>query len=279
MALRRTNRCRLAGAVSLVLCLGFRPVQAQGGRTVVHFPLRLIDLSVMPDTLSGLQILMQPSIESKQRDEGLIWLRFHPDTVMDWINGASAALLVPVPNGPAEGIQWSRTLRPVGGQGGVSLGRVLKKGKLDKIRWLAIGDSATGWRTELRATEADSLLNLLLILGMQSRLDTTPAAPRDPRDVDVPVSVLSQPEPGYRGTNGRVVATYVVDEAGKADSASFVAMLASSPELVAQAWDMLRASRFRPAILGGKPVRQLVRQVITWKPYRSPETGTADRGR
>jgi hypothetical protein len=271
MGRRAASPSRLLGLLAVVV-LWPGAGSAQAARMVVHYPLRLIDLSIAPDTLSGLQILMQPSVESKQaRDGGLIWLRFHPDTVMEWINGAAAALQVPVPSGPAEGIQWARTLKPVGGQGGVSLGRVLKKGRLDKTRWLAIGDSATGWRTELTASQADSLLKLLLVLGSQSRLDTSSSAPRDKREVDVQVSVIHQPPPRHWGKNGRVVASYVVDEAGQADPASFVAMLASSPDLVAEAWDMLRASRFKPAVLNGRPVRQLVRQVIQWAPYRPPD--------
>lgn len=260
--MKKAGGCGLA----VLLWLVPRAVTAQGIRTVVHFPLRLIDLSVAPDTVSGLHILMQPSPRSEQaRDGKLIWLRFAPDTVMDWINSAAAALAVAVPNGPEEGIQWSRTLRPRGGQGGISMGRALRKGRLEKTRWLAIGDSAIGWRAELTGSEADSLLHLLMNLGLKSRLDTTPSGPRDFREVDVPVSVLYQPKPRW-GKASRVVATYVVDESGKADPASFLAILASDPGLIGEAWEVVKASRYTPAVQAGRPVRQLVQRVIRWTP-------------
>ena len=62
--------------------------------------------------------------------------------------------------------------------------------------------------------------------------------------------------------DAKVIVTYSVDEEGRADPASFVALLASSPELIPEVWDMLRASRFTPAVRAGKPVRQLVSQII-----------------
>ena len=64
-------------------------------------PLRLIDLSLSRGTLGGLQVLMQPTVQTKEdREGGLIWLRLHPDTVLTWLNSAAADLTVPVPNGP-----------------------------------------------------------------------------------------------------------------------------------------------------------------------------------
>lgn len=258
---------RVVAGVALAHTLGAGPLPAQGSRTVVNFPLHLIDLSLVSDTVHGVQILMQPSVQSKQsRDGGLIWLRFDPDTVLDWLNSAAAALAVPVPNGAVEGIQWSRTLTPLTVHGGLALGRERKKGKLEKTRWLAIGDSATGWKTEVTSAEADSLLRVLMTLGTQSRLDTTASVPLDERRVGVPVKIVFQPAPRFRGKTGRVVTTYVVDENGRADPGTFVALLASDPALIPDAWDMLRASRFEPARLEGKPVRQLVRQAIIWYP-------------
>ena len=257
----------LIAAAGAALCFGAGTAAAQSTRTVLHFPLRLIDLSLAADTLRGLQVLIEPSVQSKQaRDGWLAWLRLDPDTVLVWLNSAAAALQVSVPNAPADGIQWSRTLTPLGGRGGVSLGRQRKKGKLDQTRWLAIADSATGWRAELTGTEADSLLQLLLTIAVQARLDTSSAAPYDDYRVDVPVSVVHQPGPKYRGKPGRVVTSYVVDESGGVDSASLVVFLASDPALIPDAWGVLRASRFQPAQLNGKPVRQLVYQVLSWPP-------------
>lgn len=226
-----------------------------------------MDLSLAADTLSGVQILMQPSMRSKQgkESEGLVWLRFHPDTVLQWINGAALALRVPAPNAQADGIQWSRVLLPRGGNGAVAVGRERKKGKLQKGHWLAIADSTAGWRAEMDGEEADSLLKLLLLVGSQSRVDTTDAAVPEAYATDVPVSVIHQPSPkSIHNRVGRVVMTYVVQVDGTVEEGSVVAYLASDPALIPLAVEVLRRSRFNPARRGGLPVRQLVRQTMVW---------------
>ncbi len=254
--------------IGVAFCLA-GPAAAQAPRAIVGFPLRLMDLSFAADTIAGLHVLMQPSAGSKEGHdkEGLVWLRFDPDTVLEWLNSAAAALRVPVPDARADGIQWSRPLTPLNRHGALALGRERKKGKLQNTHWIAVADSSTGWRAELTGAEADSLLRLFLNLGTQSRFDTTSAAPYDETRVDSPVSVLHQPLPRYHGKAGRVVAQYVVGESGAADTASFVAFLASDRDLIPDAWEVLRRSRFRPALVRGKPVRQLVYQSIVWSDH------------
>lgn len=234
---------------------------------IFHLPLQLMDLSLAADTISGVQILMQPSMRSKQGKEskGLVWLRFHPDTLLEWINGAALALRVPAPNAQSDGIQWSRALPPRGGSGAVAVGRERKKGKLQKGHWLAIADSAAGWRAEMDSVAADSLLKLLLLVGSQSRVDTTDTAAPEAFETEVPASVLHQPTPkSIHHRAGRVVMTYVVQADGTVQEGSVVAYLVSDPALVPLAVEVLRRSRFNPARRGGRPVRQLVRQTMVW---------------
>ena len=150
-------------------------MSAQEIRTTYHLPLRLMDLSFTADTMSGVQVLMRPSARSKQSQEAnaLVSLRFHPDTVLEWINHAAMVLRVPAPNAQADGIQWSRALLPREGKGAIAVGRERRKGKLQKGHWLAIADSIAGWRAELGGADADSLLKLLMLVGIQSRVDST----------------------------------------------------------------------------------------------------------
>ena len=155
-------------------------VSAQEIRSTYRLSLRLMHLSFRADTVSGLQVLMRPSERSKQSKEALVSLRFHPDTVLEWINHAAVALRVLAPNAPADGIQWSRALLPREGKGAIAVGRERRKGKLQKGHWLAIADSTTGWRAEMDGADADSLLKLLLLAGSQSRVDTTGPAARKP---------------------------------------------------------------------------------------------------
>jgi hypothetical protein len=234
-----------------------------------QLPLRLMDLSFAADTSTGLHILMQPSVRSKQAQDpdGLVWLRFHPDTVLEWINGAAQALQVPAPNARADGIQWSRVLLPLGGRGAVSVGRERKQGKLQKGHWLAIADSLTGWRAEMDRQEADSLLKLLLAVGSRAYVATGEAAVLEAEAVDQQAAMIDQQTlpklPG--GRKGRVALSYVVGADGVVEPGTAVAYVVSDPDLAPLALVVVRSWRFNPARKGGLPVRQLVRQSIVWR--------------
>lgn len=226
-----------------------------------------MDVRLAADTASGVHILMQPSGRSKQGKEPntLVWLRFHPDTVLEWINGAAMALRVPAPSAQSDGIQWSRALSPREGNGAISVGRVRKKGKLQKGHWLAIADSTTGWRAEMDGAEADSLLTLLLLVGSRSRVDTSDASALEAFRTDEPAKIIHQPAPKrLPDGEGRVALAYVVNAEGHVEEGSMVAYLVSDAALVPLAVEILRGSRFLPAQRRGRPVRQLVRQTLVW---------------
>ena len=248
--------------VALLLLAGAAPLAGQ--RAIVHLPVRTADLTVASDTVSGLSLIMVPGVGTKQgkKDPAVIWLHFHPDSALDWINSAASALRVSIGADAAEGIQWSRTLLPRRGRGAIAMGRTRKKGELQKAHWLAISDSITGWQVELSAQQADSLLKLFLMLGSQSRVDTSSGQPADSAAVDVPVAILEQPSPRFLDLRqlGRVVAQYVVDATGRAEPESFVAFVATDPRLIQEFRRVVQNSRFRPAERGGRPVRQLVLQ-------------------
>jgi hypothetical protein len=262
---------RLGGKVArwqVVLCLiASSPLAvstAQQPSSIFPLPLELADLSIAADTISGVAVIMQPSVTTKQKKDGYVWLRFLPDSALEWINSAVAAIRTPVIGAQSEGIQWSRTLVPVNGRGAMALGRSRKKGNLQKTHWLAIADSATGWRFEMTGGQADSLLRLLLSAAAQSRIDTTNSAPLDESRTDVPVHIVHQPRLVPRERAGRVLAQWVVGVDGLMEPASFVAVLASDPALTSEALETVRGSRFRPAERGGKPVRQLMVRQFIW---------------
>lgn len=250
--------------VLLTLLLSAVAAAQSGSRPIFRLPLPLADVSVAADTVSGVAVIMLPSDASKQKRDGYVWLRFQPDSALEWINSAVAAISTPVTSAQSEGIQWSRTLLPGDGRGGMSLGRSRKKGSLQKTHWLAIADSVTGWRFELTGAEADSLLRLLLRAATLSRLDTTDSAPLDPFRTDVPARIDHQPRLAARGRGGRVLAQWVVGVDGRMEPGSFVAILGSDPGLTAEALENVERSQFRPAEHGGKPVRQLMVRLFRW---------------
>jgi len=115
----------------------------------------------------------------------------------------------------------------------------------------------------------------------------TSAAPGDPRmalgapafdggpigadAVDDPVTIIEQPEPRYpaalaaAGISGRVVLDYVVDTAGRAEPGSLRVVTSSHPAFEEAARASVLASRYQPARLRGRLVRQLVRQALSFR--------------
>lgn len=241
------------------------PLLSQPAARPTRVRLRLVDLSLVPDTTYGLQLLLQPApgTVAEGTAGALVWLRFDPDTVFAWLNSAAAILQVPAPGGPVHAIQWSPTLRPLDRRGGFLLGRERSKGILRKARWLAVAaDSTPGWQAELAASEADSLLRLFLALAPHSRVDTSEVAVPDQAHVDEPVTILQQSHAPSGGARGSVAVQYVVDRDGRAEMESLSVLLASSDRLASDAREMIRTARFTPARKHGQPVRQLVQQLI-----------------
>ena len=114
-----------------------RGARAQPPPAGYRIEVELASLHVVADTLTGLSLLMLPRASSRAREpEGPVWLRLQPDSALEWINSAVAAIRTPIPGDQSEGIQWSRTLRPLRDSGAVALGRSRKKAS-----WSA----PTGW--------------------------------------------------------------------------------------------------------------------------------------
>lgn len=89
-------------------------------------------------------------------------------------------------------------------------------------------------------------------------------------DVEV-VAIAGTVRPRYpdmlrsSGTEGQVIAQFVVNEKGRADRKSFRVM-SSTHALFADAVERaLSQMRFKPAMIGGKPVSQLVQQLFVFK--------------
>ncbi len=65
---------------------------------------------------------------------------------------------------------------------------------------------------------------------------------------------------------GRVVARFVVDTAGAVELATIEVVSATQPPFGVAVRQALQAARFSPAVLGGRPVRQLVEMPFEFKP-------------
>jgi TonB family protein len=89
--------------------------------------------------------------------------------------------------------------------------------------------------------------------------------------VDESVEIVEQPEPRYpaslaaAGIEGRVELEYVVDTTGQVVPGSIRAVASTHPEFEAAARASVLATRYRPARLQGRLVRQLVRQALGFR--------------
>jgi TonB family protein len=97
------------------------------------------------------------------------------------------------------------------------------------------------------------------------------AAPFTAAAVDDPVGVIEQPVPRYpsvlaqAGITGRVELTYVVDTMGRAEPGSLHTLMSTHPAFDAAARASVLATRYKPARLHGRTVRQLVRQTLSFR--------------
>jgi TonB family protein len=89
-------------------------------------------------------------------------------------------------------------------------------------------------------------------------------------DVEV-VAVAGTIRPQYpemlrsSGTEGQVIAQFVVNEKGRADSDTFRVLSSTHPQFTAAVNRALPYMRFKPATIRGKPVSQLVQQLFVFK--------------
>ncbi len=88
--------------------------------------------------------------------------------------------------------------------------------------------------------------------------------------VDDPVELVSRVQPRYppvlqqAGVSGRVEVEYVVSTEGRAEPASFKILSSTNRQFEEPAREAILRAVFRPARVRGQPVRQLVRQAITF---------------
>ena len=105
---------------------------------------------------------------------------------------------------------------------------------------------------------ADSVFSVLEVDRMVERFDGS-AAPAYPPDLI------------QKGVEGMVQAIYVVDTTGRVDTASVEVVLSDDPKFTQSVREALDHMRFRPALRGGRPVRQRVQQKFRFEIQAPPE--------
>jgi protein TonB len=89
-------------------------------------------------------------------------------------------------------------------------------------------------------------------------------------DIEV-VAIAGSIRPQYpemlrsSGTEGQVIAQFIVNEKGRVDKESFKLVSSTHPMFTESVKRALPQMRFKPAKIGGKPVSQLVQQLFVFK--------------
>lgn len=108
------------------------------------------------------------------------------------------------------------------------------------------------------------------ISGMDPSPVSDPLQVLTAEQVDQPVSPIYQPSPRYpptlreMGVSGRVVVRYVVDTLGLVEPDSWMVVRTDAEGFAAAAREAVLRSRFAPARIRGRAVRQLVEQPIAF---------------
>jgi len=110
------------------------------------------------------------------------------------------------------------------------------------------------------ARPTDSVFTMLEVERMVERYESSAAPVYPPR-----LSAL--------GREGRVQATFVVDTTGRADMTSVQVLASDDPEFSESVRTALGEMRFRPAMRGGRAVRQLVEQRFNFRIAPAAQVG------
>jgi hypothetical protein len=250
------------------------PGSLQGQHAVLErqFPLPLMDIGIVADTLRGVQMAAAPSINSLQGNDKLkvIWLELRPDSLEEWLNVAAAYLETPPRPGEADGIRWAPALPARRSPGRITMGRSVRHNRFTNERYLALSDSQYAWRVPLSADTARQFLSLLLEASSLARLrDPSIDSLQDPMKHCVgPLTkprVISEPTPIWVGRPGRVILSVVLDSTGAPEMATFVAPLATDSTFREEARRVVSGSRFTPGSCDGHTLEVPVQQVLGWR--------------
>lgn len=254
-------------AAALMVSTGDRAQAQTTTEWPVTYALELVDISVRPTTSSGVQILVAPSLNSFQGADSVryVWLNLLPDSVMNWLSLASIALTSPLAPNSSKGIRWARPVETIDRKGTMTLGRDVSRKKLGWARWFVASDERESFRIELSGAEADSLIQLIFNAAAVAGYEPPAAAARGDNaapdeEADEPVVPIRQRVRGVPDVRGRVLLRYVVEADGTANQATAEILLATDRRLIEPTREMLRNTRFHPARLRGRPIRQLVQE-------------------
>jgi hypothetical protein len=243
-----------------------------------HIRWPLLDIVVLPDSSSGLWLLVAPNPRAVQwagHGTSIVSLGLNPIVALQW-----ATLARTLTNPRTDAAPAARSAIPVLRDSQrpafVLLAKNPNPAAANETLVFLVSDSSshTQWKTFASPAQLDTLLMALDAAARDRQPSWDPNSPagRAMEDsVDVPVRVVFQPEPKFPGhfaatsREGRVWMSYVIDSTGRRETGSLRPLLSDDPLFTQSAIDALMHSKFKPALRGGRPVRQRVFQVIQFR--------------
>ena len=240
----------------------------------------LLDIVILPDSASGLLFLVAPNpraVQWTKPETRVVSIGIDPITALQWATVARTLLADPS-NGAAGAPTIAPPLQDSHRPAFVLLAKNPKKSPPDEAIIFLVSDTAshTQWKSFTSAARLDSLLTAVEAVARERQPTWSPAstsAASSAHSVDVPVEVVFQPKPTFPGTlagkgrEGRVWMSYAVDSTGRTVSGSMRPLLSDDLLFTQAAIDALMHSKFKPALRGGRPVRQQVFQVIQFRQW------------
>ncbi len=269
-------------ACAVAVLFGSAAGEAQVARTEVrHVRWPLLDMVLLSDSSAGIWLMVAPNPATTAWDAGtpLVSLGIDPVLALQWVTVARALRQTDTLRRPSSAaMRLTPPLSAKRGQQFLVLAKSARQAGADEPFILVVSDSSshTHWKTFASPAQVDTLLAALESTAMSSRTrsslgDSTTAPGVDDGAVDTPVSIISMHRPVYPGALagnrriGRVWMEYTVGVDGRAEERSFRPLLSDDSLFTRAAVRALLRAKYSPARLHGKPIRQRVFQVITFR--------------
>jgi TonB family protein len=155
--------------------------------------------------------------------------------------------------------------------------------RAERVDWIDLG-TAVGYGYRGAETSSGDRMPLRVVRGDSTDLDATTEDYTDQPPIALGDSIMTELQvdsavvryedsaaPPYpetmlrRRIEGLVLVQYVVDSTGRADTSTFRVLSATHPDFVKAVKTTLPKMRFRPAMMNGKRVAQLVQQPFAFK--------------
>jgi hypothetical protein len=283
------NQIVRCGPVLAILLLASTHLHGQSSINPVRVRWSLMDLVLVPDTVSRIRVLVAPNAHTTAWAKGsqIVHFTVDPVALLQWASAAQALTNEAEISTVGETVLFTATPRLHGRSARrfMTLARALKRVPDNQRLQLLVIDSICDiqWKTYATAKEVNQLVTAIEdVVARVPELSTSADSNEATQDRDLlvvddqesdlePVVQLKAARPRWpsallnRPVSGRVWTEYVVGTDGRVQKGSIRIILADREEFAQEAIRALAGATFRPAKRRGTVVPQLVFQAVSFK--------------